>query len=64
MYMLGTNALNIVLHIDGYTRLWFLCSSNKSKSNIWFYSDNKAGYSVMKYHYISLGISNKITWLC
>lgn len=27
MYMLGANALNIELHIDGYTRLRFLCSS-------------------------------------
>lgn len=30
--MLGTNALNIVLHIiDGYTRLRFLCSSKANQ---------------------------------
>lgn len=33
MYMLGTNALNIVhvLHIEGYTRLRFLCSSKANQ---------------------------------
>lgn len=31
MYMLGTNALNIVLHIDGNTRLRFLCSSKANQ---------------------------------
>lgn len=60
MYMLGTNAVKGVLHTDGYTRLWILCS-NKVNQISDFILTIKLVTSMIKF--ISLDISNKIIWL-
>lgn len=57
MYMLGTNALNIVLHIESYTRLRFLCSSKANQISD-FVLTILGWLPVIKS--ISLDISNKI----